>query len=150
MSVRQLQHPRPTVDPSVPPFSKKFRRQRPRPLVGRVSVSIKSRKTDRTDRAGDSCSRVRILCFSKTLRTWLPSQLLIPRIAAAGTFSNPLPCQAWHGYIINDAHRVEVEVDADGHPSAPPSGAAAAAPPAGAGTSDTFVKTVKPTFIATY
>jgi hypothetical protein len=59
-------------------------------------------------------------------------QLLIPRIAAVGTSFSPLPCQAWHGYGVTTAHRVEVEVGADGLASAPLSGAAAAAPPAGA------------------
>jgi hypothetical protein len=49
---------------------------------------------------------------------------------------SPLPCQAWHGYMITSAHRVEVEVGADGHASAPLSGAAAAAPPAGAAHSN--------------
>jgi hypothetical protein len=59
-------------------------------------------------------------------------QLLIPRIASAGTSFSPLPCQAWHGYGVTNAHRVEIEVGADGLASAPLSGAAAAAPPAGA------------------
>jgi hypothetical protein len=59
-------------------------------------------------------------------------QLLIMRIATAGTSFSLLPCQAWHGYMVTSAHRVEVEVCADGHASAPPSGAAAAAPPSGA------------------
>jgi hypothetical protein len=59
-------------------------------------------------------------------------QLMIPRIAATGTSFSPLPCQAWHGYGVTSAHRVEVEVGADGSASAPPSGAAAAGPPAGA------------------
>jgi hypothetical protein len=59
-------------------------------------------------------------------------QQVIPRIAAAGTSFSPLPCQAWHGYLVTIAHRVEVEVGADGPASAPLSGAAAAAPPAGA------------------
>jgi hypothetical protein len=59
-------------------------------------------------------------------------QLLIPRIAAVGTSFSPLPCQAWHGYGFTSAHRVEVEVGADGPASTPLSGAAAAAPPAGA------------------
>jgi hypothetical protein len=58
--------------------------------------------------------------------------LLVPRIAAAGTSFSPLPCQAWHGYMVTSAHRVEVEVGANGHASAPPSGAAGTAPPAGA------------------
>jgi hypothetical protein len=57
---------------------------------------------------------------------------MIPRIAAAGTSFSRLPCQAWHGYTVTSAHRVEVEVGADGLASAPLSGAAAAAPPAGA------------------
>jgi hypothetical protein len=59
-------------------------------------------------------------------------QLLIPRIAAAGISFSPLPSQAWHGYGVTSAHRVEVEVGADGPASAPPSGATAAAPPSGA------------------
>jgi hypothetical protein len=59
-------------------------------------------------------------------------QLLIQRIAVVGTSFSPLPRQAWHGYGATSAHRVEVEVGADGHANAPPSGAAAAAPPAGA------------------
>jgi hypothetical protein len=61
-------------------------------------------------------------------------QVLIPRIAAIVTSFSPLPCQAWHGYGASSAHRVEVEVvGADGHANTPPSGAAAAAPPAGSG-----------------
>jgi hypothetical protein len=59
-------------------------------------------------------------------------QLLIPRIATVGTRFSPLPCQTWHGYGVTSAHRVEVEVVADGPANAPLSGAAAAAPPAGA------------------
>jgi hypothetical protein len=59
-------------------------------------------------------------------------KLLIARIAATGTSLSPLPCQAWHGYMVTSAYRVEVEVCADGPASAPPSGAAAATPPAGA------------------
>jgi hypothetical protein len=59
-------------------------------------------------------------------------QLLIPRIATVGTSFSPLLCQAWHGYGVTSAHRVEVEVGADGHASALPSGAAVATPPAGA------------------
>jgi hypothetical protein len=73
------------------------------------------------------------IVFSKTLRTWLPvNQLLIMRIAAVGTSFSPLPCQAWHLYGVTIAHRVEVKVGADGPASAPPPGAVAAAPPAGA------------------
>jgi hypothetical protein len=59
-------------------------------------------------------------------------QLLIQRIVAAGTSFSPLPCQAWHGYMVTSAHIVEVEVGTDGPASAPPSGAAAAAPLVGA------------------
>jgi hypothetical protein len=59
-------------------------------------------------------------------------QLVIPWITAVGTSFSPLPCQARHNYMITGAHRVEVEVGADGPASAPLSGAAAAAPPAGA------------------
>jgi hypothetical protein len=59
-------------------------------------------------------------------------QLMIPRIAATGTWFSPLPCQALHGYMFTSAHHVEVEVGADGPASAPLSGAATAALPAGA------------------
>jgi hypothetical protein len=63
---------------------------------------------------------------------WAFRKLVIPRIAAAGTSFSSLPCQARHGYMVTSAHRVEVEVGADGPASATLSGAAAAAPPAGA------------------
>jgi hypothetical protein len=68
-------------------------------------------------------------------------QLLIPRIAVVGTSFSPLPCKAWHGYGVPNAHRVEVEVGADGRASAPPSGAAAAAPLAGVSESGTDIYT---------
>jgi hypothetical protein len=58
--------------------------------------------------------------------------LVIPRVATACTSFSPLPCQAWHGYMVTNAHRVEVEVGADRPASAPHSGAAAAEPPTGA------------------
>jgi hypothetical protein len=57
--------------------------------------------------------------------------LLIPRIAATGTSFSPLPCQLWHRYRVSSAHRVELEVGADGPASAPPSRSTAAAPPPG-------------------
>jgi hypothetical protein len=63
-------------------------------------------------------------------------QMLIPRILAAGTSFSPLPCQARHGYMVTSAHRVEVEVGDGGPASTPLSGAAAAAPPAGAALQD--------------
>jgi hypothetical protein len=53
---------------------------------------------------------------------------MVPRIAAPGTSFSPLPCKARHGYKVTNAHRVEVEVGADGPASSPPSGVAAAAP----------------------
>jgi hypothetical protein len=59
-------------------------------------------------------------------------QLLITRIAAAGTSFGPLPCHTWHGYKVTSAQCVEAEVGADGPASATPSRAAAAAPPVGA------------------
>jgi hypothetical protein len=75
-------------------------------------------------------------------------QLLIPRIADVGTSFSPVPCQAWHGYKVTNAHRVEVEVGADGLESAPLSGAAAGAPPAGAvvvvASKETIVDPYKP------
>jgi hypothetical protein len=70
-------------------------------------------------------------------------QLLIPRIAAVGTSFSPLMCQAWHGYEVISAHRVEVEVGADGPASAHPSGATAAATPAGA-TPSSKIKAASP------
>jgi hypothetical protein len=49
-------------------------------------------------------------------------QLLITRIIAAGTSFSPLPCQAWDGYKVASAHRVEVEIGADGPAFTPPPG----------------------------
>jgi hypothetical protein len=60
--------------------------------------------------------------------------LLIARMRAA-RFTPPSsqPCQAWHGYrATNTTHHEEIGVSADGHASAPPFGAAAASPSAGA------------------
>jgi hypothetical protein len=106
---RELQHPRPTADPSVPPFAKKyFADTTPTPLSGEYMQVFNREKTYRTGRAGDLSVGIRTLCFSKTLCTWTSRQLLIPRIAAAGTSFNLLPCQAWHGYMDTNAHRVEV------------------------------------------
>jgi hypothetical protein len=67
-------------------------------------------------------------------------ELIIPRIAAVGTSLSPLECQAWHGYKVTSAHRVEVEVGANGYASAPPSRAADAAPPAGARSTISYVE----------
>ena len=58
--------------------------------------------------------------------------ILFTRIAATGISFSPLPCHARHGYMVTNAHRVEVEAITDGHASAPPSGAAAATPQSGA------------------
>jgi hypothetical protein len=44
---------------------------------------------------------------------------MIARIATAGTSFSRLPCKAWHGYMITNAHHVEV--GAGGPTSAPPS-----------------------------
>jgi hypothetical protein len=35
-------------------------------------------------------------------------QLLIPRLAAAGTSFSRLPCEAWHGHMVTE-HALEVE-----------------------------------------
>jgi hypothetical protein len=59
-------------------------------------------------------------------------ELLIARIASDGTSFSPLPCHAWHGYMVTSAHLVEVEVGADTRARAPPSRAAAVVPLAGA------------------
>jgi hypothetical protein len=70
---RQLQHPRPSADPSVPFFAKKyFANAAPAPSSGEYLRVFDSEKTYRTGRAGDPCAGVRISCFSKTLRTGLP------------------------------------------------------------------------------
>jgi hypothetical protein len=59
-------------------------------------------------------------------------QLPIAWIATTGTSFSPLMCQAWQIYEVTIAHRVEVEVGADGPASASLSQATAAAPPVGA------------------
>jgi hypothetical protein len=70
---RQLQHPRPTADPSVPPFAKKcFADNAPAPSSGEYMRIFNREKTYRTARVGDLSACVRILCFSKTPCTWLP------------------------------------------------------------------------------
>jgi hypothetical protein len=48
--------------------------------------------------------------------------LLITGIADVGTSFSPIPRQAWHGYGVTNAYRVEVKLGADGHASAPPAG----------------------------
>jgi hypothetical protein len=45
-----------------------------------------------------------------------------PRLVVADTSFSPLPCLASYGYMVTSAHRVEVEVTADGPASAPPPG----------------------------
>jgi hypothetical protein len=66
----------------------------------------------------------------QTVRTWLPN--ICCTDLNCRYLVQPLPCQAWQDYMITSAHRVGVEVGADVHASAPPSGAAAATPSAGA------------------
>jgi hypothetical protein len=66
-------------------------------------------------------------------------QPLITRIEDTGTSFISLPCQALHGYMVISAHRVEVEVDADEPARAPPTGAAAAALPAGANSVQCYI-----------
>jgi hypothetical protein len=76
--------------------------------------------------------------ISKTLRTWLPDNCQSRKSAPAGTSFSPLPCHAWHIYMVTNAHRLAVHVDADGHGSAPTSRAAAVAPPTGAWDNQTL------------
>jgi hypothetical protein len=58
------------------------------------------------------------------------------RIASIGSLRlTPYHAQVWHGNRATNAHyHEEVEVSAEGHASVPPSGAGAAALPAGAFT----------------
>jgi hypothetical protein len=130
---RQLQHPRPNADPSVAPFAKTIRKRGPHPLVGRGFAGIQSRKNISDGPSGRSHCWCTDILISKTFHTWRldscrsrGSQLRVPRLAPAP------PCQAWYGNKATSSHLVEVEVGADGRASAPPSGAAAVAPPAGA------------------
>jgi hypothetical protein len=69
---RQLQHPRPTVDPSVPFFAKNIPQTSFSSGRENVYEYLVAGKTYRTGRARDPCVGVRILCFSKTIRTGLP------------------------------------------------------------------------------
>jgi hypothetical protein len=69
---RQLQNPQPTADPSVPSSPICFTYSAPSPQVGLYLRIFSREKTYRTCRAGDLSVGVRILCFSKTLRTMLP------------------------------------------------------------------------------
>jgi hypothetical protein len=130
---RQLQHPRLSADPSVPFFAKKwFADAAPAPSSGEYP-RVFSRGKDISDLpSGRSLCQCTDIMFFQNPPNRASRQLLILRIAAVGTFFSPLPCHAWHGYGATSAHRVEVEVGADGLASAPLSGAAADAPPAGA------------------
>jgi hypothetical protein len=129
---RQLQHPRPSADPSVPFFAKKqFSNAAPAPSSGEY-LRIFSRGKDISDcPSGRSLCRCTDIVFFQNPPYRASRQLLIRWIAAVGTSFSPLPCQAWHGYMATSAHSVEVEVGADGPASTPLSGAAAAAPLAG-------------------
>jgi hypothetical protein len=89
---------------------------------------LSRRKTHRTCRAGDFSVGVRIFQFPTLSVHGFP--ISYDR-ADRSCWCVVLPRQAWHGYMATSAHRVEVQVDADGHASAPLSGAAAASPPAG-------------------
>jgi hypothetical protein len=111
-----------------------FRKRRPRPIVGSISfLRVFSRGKDISDwPSGRFLCRYTDIMFFQTPPYRDSRQLLIPRITAVGTSFSPLPCQWWHGYMVTSAHRVEVEVGADGPASAPLFGAAAATPPAGA------------------
>jgi hypothetical protein len=104
----------------------------PPPCRERVYVSTWSRKNISDWLSGRlPCWCTDIMIFQNPM--YMASrQLMIPRIAAAGTSFSPLPCQARHGYRVANAHMMEVKVGADGHASAPPSMANAATPPAGA------------------
>jgi hypothetical protein len=126
---RQLQHPRPTADPSIPPVAKNIS-QTPSPPPCRESVceySVPRKHIGRPER------EILVLVYgyydfpnpSVYHDFPKPRLLLIPRIANVGTSFSPLPSQAWHGYMVTNAHRVVVEVGTDGVASAPPSGAAA-------------------------
>jgi hypothetical protein len=120
---RELQHPRRTADPSVPPFAKNIRRRRPRPPCReRICLRVFMReKTHRRGRARGLNVGVRIFDFQNPPHM-ASRELLIPRIAAAGTSFSPLPCQAWHGFMVANAHPVEVEKVPTGIRAHPPPG----------------------------
>jgi hypothetical protein len=111
---------------------KYFANAAPAPSSGEY-LRVFSRGKDISDMpSGRSLCRCTDIMFFQNPPYRASRVLMIPRIAGVGTSFCPLPCQAWHGYMVTSAHRLEVEVSADGHASAPLSGAAAAAPPAGA------------------
>jgi hypothetical protein len=110
-------------------------------VVDNFNFNFNSRGKDISDwPSGRSMCQCTDIVFFQNPPYKASPQLLIPRIAATGTSFSPLPCQAWHGYWVTSAHRVDVEVGADGLASAPLSGAAAAAPPAGAVVGDVYVR----------
>jgi hypothetical protein len=118
--------------PSVPFSPYFFHRHRPRFLIKRLSWRFQSQKKH----IGLVEREILVMKLGyydfKNPPFMASRQLLITPIAAAGTSFSPLPCHAWHGSRATCAHRVEVEVGADGPASAPPAGATAATPPAGA------------------
>jgi hypothetical protein len=94
---RQLQHPRPTVDQSVPPFAKKYFADAALASLSGEEVRVFNREKY----IGLAERKISVLVcgyFDFQNPPYITSrQLLIPRIADAGTSFVPLPCQAKHG-----------------------------------------------------
>jgi hypothetical protein len=119
---RQLQHLRPTSDPSVAFFATKyFTCTAPASLSGECTRVLVAKK-----HIGFADREILVLDYEYNDFQNPPCvafrQMLIARIPIDGTSFSPLPCWAWHGYMVTIAHRVEVEVGAHGPASAPPPG----------------------------
>jgi hypothetical protein len=94
----------------------------PRLLIGRLSVSIQSRRNISDCPSGRFWCWCTDIVFFQNPPCMASRQLLITRISVVDTSFSPLSCQARHDHMVTNAHRVEIEVGADGPSGAPPPG----------------------------
>jgi hypothetical protein len=96
----------------------------PPPIVGKVCEGIQSKKKP----IGRPEREIVVLKYGyynyQNRHTWLPKSGLSHRPQLH------VPYLGRQGYMVTSAYAAEVEVGADGYPSEPPSGAAAATQPA--------------------
>jgi hypothetical protein len=93
---------------TIPFFAKTyFANAAPGPSSGEY-LRVLSRGKDIWDwPSGRSLCRCTDIMFFQNPLYRASRQLLVPRIAAVGTSFSPLPCQAWHGYGVTNAHHVD-------------------------------------------
>jgi hypothetical protein len=108
----------------------------PTPPLGRYLSSTWYESTYRTARAGDPSadSVQKLISKSPPYKTFPTAANRADRIVGP---RSPLPCQAWHGFEVSFAYHGEVRRCLRACKRTP-SGAAAAAPPAGANVRKLF------------